>query len=128
MRRDLEELLDAALDDLDTAEKLYDLGKYRYACFFAQQAVEKLLKAFLLYKTNRYPFTHSITKLIKEAIKYDKDFEYLLEIRADGLDDYYTGVRYPPLIMVDDKEAKEAIGIARKTRDFVLKKLKLTQN
>ena len=127
MRRDLEELLDAASDDLDVAEKLYNLGKYRYACFFAQQAVEKLLKAFLLYKTNRYPFTHSITRLIKEAMKYDKDFEYLLEIRADGLDDYYTGVRYPPLIMVNEREAKEAIEIARKARDFVLKKLGLSR-
>jgi len=88
MREDLRDLLDAAVDDLDTAEKLYHLGKYRYACFFAQQAVEKYLKVYLLYRTNRCPFTHSITKLIKEAMKYDRDFKYLLEIKADGLEDY----------------------------------------
>lgn len=57
MRKDLRELLDAATDDLNTAEKLYPLGKYRYACFFAQQAVEKYIKAYLLRKVNRYPFT-----------------------------------------------------------------------
>ena len=45
MREDLRELLEAAEDDLDTARKLYELGKYRYTCFFAQQAVEKYLKA-----------------------------------------------------------------------------------
>jgi len=126
MREDLRDLLDAAADDLDTAEKLHYLGKYRYACFFAQQSVEKYLKAYLLYRTDRYPFTHSITKLIKEAMKYDRDFESLLEIRADGLEDYYTGIRYPPLIVVDDRESKEAIEIAKKVRDFVLKKLELT--
>ncbi len=116
MRKDLEELLSAALEDLDIAEKLYELSRYRYACFFAQQAIEKLIKAFLLHRTNSYPFTHSITKL-------DKEFEYLLEIKADGLEDYYTGVRYSPLIVVDEREAKEAIEIAKKVRDFILKKL-----
>ncbi len=126
MRKDLKELLDAAEDDLDIAEKLYELGKYRYVAFFTQQAVEKYIKAFLLHKINKYPFTHSITKLIKEALRCDKDFEYLLAIKADSLEDYYTGVRYPPLIVVDEEEAKEAIEIAKKVREFILRKLKLT--
>ena len=105
---------------------MYELGKYRYAAFFAQQAVEKYVKAYLLHKISKYPFTHSITKLIKEAIRYDRDFEYLLVIKADGLEDYYTGVRYPPLIVVDEGEAKEAIEVAKRVRDFILRKLGLT--
>ncbi|RLE62558.1 MAG: hypothetical protein DRN53_03780 [Thermoprotei archaeon] len=128
MREDLRELLEAAEDDLDTARKLYELGKYRYACFFTQQAVEKYLKAYLLYKTNRYPFTHSIIKLIKEAIKHDRDLEYLLKVKADSLEDYYTGVRYPPLIKVTREEAKEAIGIAEEVRILILKKLSMKRS
>jgi HEPN domain-containing protein len=123
MREDLRDLLAAAADDLDTAEKLHELGKHRYTCFFAHQAVEKHIKAYLLHRTNKYPFTHSIAKLIREAMTYDRDFEYLSEIKADRLEDYYTGVRYPPLIVIGVKEAKEALEIAKKVRDFVLKKL-----
>ncbi len=57
-------------------------------------------------------------------MKLEKDFRYLYEINADGLDDYYTGVRYPPLLEVDSGEAMESIEIARKVRDFVLGKLR----
>ena len=57
-------------------------------------------------------------------MKLEKDFRYLYEINADGLDDYYTGVRYPPLLEVDSGEAMESIEIARRVRDFVLGKLR----
>ncbi len=85
--------------------------------------MEKLLKAFLLYKKNNYPFVHSINKLIDLCVKIDRDFEYLLKINADFLEDYYTGVRYPPLLRVSEEEAREAIKIAEKVKEFVLKKL-----
>ena len=36
-----------------------DQGIYRQTCFHAQQAVEKALKAFLLFRTGTYPRTTS---------------------------------------------------------------------
>jgi len=117
------ELVEAAQDDLDVAEKLFALGKHRYVCFFAQQAVEKFLKAYLLHKMDKYVFTHSIARLIKEAMKIDRDFEHLLTIRADLLEDYYTGTRYLPMVSVDEDDAREALDIAKRVRDFVLRKL-----
>ena len=123
MRKDLRELLDAAEDDLDTVENCMSQVSIAMQ-LFAQQAVEKYIKVYLLYRINKYPFTHSITKLIEEALIYDKDFEYLLVIKAVSLEDYYTDVRYLPLIVVDE-EAKEAIEVAKKVRDFVLRKLGL---
>ncbi|MEZ0318522.1 MAG: HEPN domain-containing protein [Pyrobaculum sp.] len=42
--------LDDAEDDL-AAEALYQLGRYAKACFLAQQAAEKALKALLIKNT-----------------------------------------------------------------------------
>ncbi len=92
-----------------------------------QQSVEKFLKAYLLEKEEGFPFIHSIKMLIHLCTQIDKDFEYLLKIDADKLDKYYTGTRYLPLLKVSQKEAKEAIEIAEKVKDFVLKKLKIKE-
>ena len=84
----------------------------------------KYLKAFLLYKLESYPFKHSIAYLIKECSKIDKEFEHLFEIRAHELSKYYTGSRYLPLLEISQEEAKKALEIAEKVRDFILKKIK----
>ncbi len=61
--------------------------------------------------------------MIKECISFDKDFECLLDIKANKLTKYYTGTRYPPLLRVSEEEAREAIEIAEKVKEFVLKNL-----
>ncbi len=123
MREDLKELIASAKEDLKLAREVKRLGYYRHACFLSQQAVEKFLKAYLLLKTNKYPFIHDITELINLCKSVDETFEFLFEIKADKLDKYYTGSRYPPLLEVSEEEAKEAVEIAEKVRNFVIKKL-----
>ncbi len=123
MREDLKSLLKSAEEDLEVSKKLFKDGYFRYSSFFAQQSVEKYLKAFLLFKKNDYPFVHSIAKLINDAIKLDKDFNYLFEIEANKLSRYYITSRYPPLIVVSEEEAKEAVEIAERVREFILRKL-----
>ncbi len=44
-----EEDLYLANDDLESAKIMLENEKFSKACFFAQQAVEKFLKAFLKY-------------------------------------------------------------------------------
>ena len=87
--------LDTALEDIDAARALQDKGKYSHACFFAQQAAEKGLKALWLF-LGEDPWGHSIQKLIMELPEGapKKDMEGLLE---DGsiLDRYYIPTRYP---------------------------------
>ncbi len=39
---------------------LLRLGRYSKACYFAQQAAEKALKALLIKRLNRYEHTHSV--------------------------------------------------------------------
>ncbi len=57
-------LLKLAKDDFEIAKQMLNIKKNRYTCFFAQQAVEKLLKYYLLRKNVDYPLTHSIYRLI----------------------------------------------------------------
>lgn len=123
MRKDLKELLEAAEEDFEAAKDLFRLKRYRHTCLLVQQAVEKYLKAYLLHKVNRYPFTHSITMLIHESLKYDKDFNYLFDIKADLLGKYYIGVRYPPIIKVSEQETERAIKIAEEVKSLILRKI-----
>ncbi|WP_258393286.1 HEPN domain-containing protein [Nanobdella aerobiophila] len=128
MKEDIEELLKSADDDLNSSIDNLKLNHYRISCFLAQQAVEKYLKAFLLYINNGYPFIHNIKELINKCIKYNKDFEYLLNIKPEKLNKYYSGTRYPPFIIVNEEDAKEAIDIAEKVREFIYKKLNIDNN
>ncbi len=127
MNPDVKRLLEIAEEDLGAAKELFKNKKFRTCAFHYQQAVEKFLKAYLLKKEDRYPFTHSIAFLIKSCIKVDKSFEYLFEINPQELSKYYTTTRYLPLMEITEEDAKESIEIAEKVREFVLKKFELKE-
>ena len=57
--------LETASEDLDAARALLEKDKFSHACFFAQQAGEKALKALWLF-IGEDPWGHSIQKLISE--------------------------------------------------------------
>ncbi len=125
MREDLKELIESAEEDLKLAKVALDMKLLKSSAFHSQQCIEKMLKAFLLYKKGNYPFSHIISELLGECLKLDRDFQYLLRLKIQKVEIYYTASRYPPLLKVSEEEAKEAIEIAEKVRDFVLKKLGL---
>lgn len=54
-----------ALEDLSLAEKIVGqhLSGARHACWLAQQAAEKALKAILVFEGIRFPKTHDLTTL-----------------------------------------------------------------
>jgi HEPN domain-containing protein len=60
--------LDLARYDLETASAMLASGRYLYVAFTCQQAIEKLLKAFFV-KTNNCtpPYTHNLLKLCEET-------------------------------------------------------------
>ena len=53
MVEDIKLLLRIADEDLEHG-KDYERGEYRYSGFFAQQAVKKYLKAYLLYNKSKF--------------------------------------------------------------------------
>jgi len=110
--------------DLRTSRKLLDLNEEPWLItFHAQQAIEKYLKAYLIYKQIRFKKTHDILKLLKLCINEDKDFEELKKLDLSRFKEYATNFRYPSYYEPSLEEAIEAIEIAEKVREFVLKKI-----
>lgn len=59
--------------DLDTAGAMLDGGRYLYAAFMCQQAIEKLIKGLYLLVTGEEPVkTHNITFIFNNLILNDK--------------------------------------------------------
>lgn len=86
---------------LEQAEYEYRAAKHNtktkffaVACFYAQQAAEKALKAFLHLKGERYVTGHSISELCDRCGKWDKTFLHF-KARVEKLDRFYTLTRYP---------------------------------
>jgi HEPN domain-containing protein len=92
-------------------------------CFHCQQAVEKYLKAYLVFLGIPFTKTHEIGELISKCENKDKEISEFKE-EADKLTDYAIEIRYP-----DDwyeptlNEAKEAFTIAPKIKEFIRNKI-----
>jgi HEPN domain-containing protein len=95
-------------------------------CFHCQQAVEKYIKAYLIYLEITFGKTHEIGELITLCEHKDTSISALKE-EADKLTDYSVDLRYPDdALFIDIKDAREAIEIALKVKNFVLKNINPT--
>ena len=84
-------------DNLDAAKVLRENGKFPQACFHAQQAGEKALKA-VWYFADADPWGHSVRKLIEGLEDVDlKLYQELKGLINEGtvLDRFYIPTRYP---------------------------------
>ena len=60
--------LEGAKYDLGVADAMFASKKYPYALFMGYLALEKILKAFLVKRTNGHaPFTHSLPYLAEKS-------------------------------------------------------------
>lgn len=64
------------------------------ACFLAQQAAEKALKAFLYARGQRAILGHSSFLLLRKCIEYKSGLDSLGEV-CRQLDQFYITTRYP---------------------------------
>ena len=93
-----------ANEDISVIENLFHSGPELYAsaiCFHAQQAVEKFLKAFLVFHDIDFPKTHDLDYLLSECRKID---ETIFEIDLGSLTDFGVSLRYPDDFYVPEKE------------------------
>jgi HEPN domain-containing protein len=112
-----------AQNDLQWARHTFDGGFFAQACFAAQQAAEKGVKALIEHQHGR-GWGHSITHLLKEALRAEEiDSEVMTG--ALELDQYYVTSRYPngfaagaPLEFFTRAQAKRALQHAQKIIDF----------
>ena len=83
----------------------------------------------MTYRNRPFRKTHDVTLLLKLCIDIDKSFKQLLEAEVDKLYPKAVEVRYPEVEYdVSFEEAKEAIELAEKVKDFVLKKLNINDS
>ena len=86
-------------------------------CFHAQQAVEKYLKAFLIFHDVDFPRTHDVDFLLMECQKID-DVSFELDLKS--LTEFGVSVRYPDDFYIPGvSETKEYIDIAVSIQDVV---------
>ena len=93
-------------------------------CFHMQQCAEKYLKAFLVFHGRELKRTHVLEELIRLCAEIDPEFMTLFEAGVHRLTDYAVTMRYPGDVLFPPlEEAREAITLAERVRDFVRKKL-----
>jgi len=114
-----------AKDDLKWTEQNIK-GKIWYgACFTSQQAAEKGLKAFLIFKKKPLRKIHDLRALLQDCIYFDKTFSSFKKA-VSSLTVYYVETRYPifeEFQKFTKHEAEEAYRSADKIIEFVEKKL-----
>jgi HEPN domain-containing protein len=102
--------------DLATAQLVLSSdGPYDTACYHAQQAIEKCLKAILANKELRIPRTHNLEELGQAAL----DAIPSLKLDVDGLAEitpFAVEPRYDPDFWPDRDTAAEALATARFVR------------
>lgn len=91
---DYKEWLKSAENDLASGGANYSFEYYNQTGLLSYQALEKGLKAFLVYKNGYYPSTHNIDLLVNLCLKYDDRFK-----EYEGIGRLYQGkyfdIKYP---------------------------------
>jgi HEPN domain-containing protein len=115
--------LTAAREDLAYASHAAAGGHYAPACFFAQQAAEKAVKALHYARGARAVIGHSVRALIEQLSPRETSLEALLDA-ARELDLLYVPTRYPngldsgtPAEAFSAAQSKRALDLARQLVD-----------
>ncbi len=112
-------------NDLKVAEHEFSFDKAECVteavCFHCQQAVEKYLKAYLVFWKIEFGKTHNIEYLLELCSKQEEEFR---KIDVGNLTFYAVEIRYPDDYYIPTiSEAKESIKIAKQVKEFVFKKI-----
>jgi HEPN domain-containing protein len=120
--------LNQALRDLEQAKESRESGRHEWACFAAQQAAEKAVKALHLYM-HQEAWGHVIAKLLQELPNFADIPKDLID-KAKVLDNFYIPPRYPnshpegaPFEHYGPLQSEEAIRYASEIIEFVRTKM-----
>jgi HEPN domain-containing protein len=94
--------------------------------FHCQQAVEKYLKAYLIYLSTEFKFSHDLIYLLDLISNKDSDFNIYYDSVSE-LQGYAVEVRYPnETIYLSKEQVEKAILIAKEIRGIVINKMNIT--
>ncbi len=92
-------------------------------CFHCQQAAEKYLKSFLVWRGVKPERTHDLAQLVDACTQLDVSL-VVLRSACVKLSDFAVDVRYPGVpVEVEEQMAREAIGVAEQICSAIRKKL-----
>ncbi|HHH42448.1 MAG TPA: HEPN domain-containing protein [Chloroflexi bacterium] len=110
--------------DLEQAEDARRAGRHEWACFAAQQAAEKAVKALHLF-LGQEAWGHVVARLLRELPDHIPVSDHLMD-QAKVLDNFYIPTRYPnghpegaPFEHYGPLQSQEAIRHARAILEFV---------
>ena len=117
--------LEKSDSDLNAARWITDgPGPFDTACFHAQQATEKALKAFLAYNELPIPRTHDLDELQRLCLEF-YDSREISELDLAQVTDYAVASRYDLEFWPELDAALEAIAIAKNVVQVVRRSLQL---
>jgi HEPN domain-containing protein len=121
----VKEWLAKAEEDAIAGEDILAAGHfYGPACFHFQQAVEKMLKGFLLFHNQRFPKSHDLLQLETFLLPFEPEIKEL-EPELDILNSYYIETRYPGATSgFTRQEAELGLAAMMKIKEFIKKKVK----
>ena len=114
--------------DLGTAKITYlHIPEYLdTVTFHCQQAVEKYLKAYLIFQSTTFRFSHDLVYLLDLINQNDSDFEEYYDTVSE-LQGYAVEIRYPnETIHLSNEKVEKAISIAKIVRELVVLKMNIT--
>jgi HEPN domain-containing protein len=116
--------------DLGTAKITYfHIPEYiDTVTFHCQQAVEKYLKAYLVFQSTAFKFSHDLIYLLDLITLKDSDFEKYYDTVSE-LQGYAVEIRYPgETVFLSSDKVEKAMTVAKEIREFVTRKMKITVN
>ncbi len=112
--------LEFAEGDIDVAEAAAERKRHNYALYHLQQAVEKSLKAVIIYSVGEKVNlrTHSIEKLVSILEEHGIEVPEIVR-RSVYLTDYAFTTRYPDdYFPVSEQDYEKAYGIAMEVYEW----------
>ena len=114
--------------DIQTAEAMLEAGRYIYAVFMCQQAIEKGLKGFLAHGRREVLPIHNLRRIAELAEVVDDLGEDRLQ-RLDFLSQYYINARYKESLHdlqrgITEEFARECIRFSKDVIQWLDQKMK----
>lgn len=110
--------LQFAQEDLRIIPVLIKEEAFGMACFHAQQAAEKALKAFVVHHDQSIPKVHHLGELLAAVQAIAPDFKRF-ETKTLTLDQYYVPTRYPDALPGSRADGQPKLTDAKSALVFV---------
>jgi HEPN domain-containing protein len=118
-----ERWLRTATDDLKLAQVGLEQELFEPSIYHCQQAAEKALKSYLIFKQRPVVRTHDLIELLERCLGFDKDFEKLYPATKQ-LNPFSTKFRYPTEYdILEASDLELAIKNAESILKFIVKKI-----